>query len=245
MAGVNFLIFEDLNVVILAMIKMLSIQGVIPMNSESSVPIEHQYVPQAHQGLHDFLYSSAEEHAVDAPTQTSPQLTHGIIALESWCEQAKNTKIAGVYAVLNSDRITQYIGYSRNVALSLRGHLNQKGPDICAWVKIERFKFPKRDAMEQLKNEWIAALPSPPVGNTDGTWAKTIKDASSQVMSKAERDAFEEKKLKLRRAMADTTLKHEPAIVPHSTQKQQELAAAMKDDNWSAVIREQTKDTQV
>jgi hypothetical protein len=61
-------------------------------------------------------------------------------------------------------------------------------------------------------------------------------------MSTAEREAYEEKKLKLRRAMADGTLPLKMETEGGQEQRQA-LASAMNDDNWSAVIREQTQDT--
>ncbi len=214
------------------------------MDPEKVSPIEHQNVPQAHRGLHDFLYSSADEHSVEAiATPTLEQTIDTPVALEAWCDQVQNAKVAGVYAVLNGDRQTQYIGYSRNVALSLRSHLTQMGAEVCAWATVQAFKFPKRDEMEKLRDEWIAALPSPPPGNLDGAWAGTVKDAATQVMSAAEREAYEEKKLKLRRAMADGTLHQEEVKTQREGEQRQDLAAAMNDDNWSAVIREQTQET--
>lgn len=215
------------------------------MNTENLSPIEHQNVPQAHQGLHDFLYSSADEHSAETTAVPALELTaNSPIAVEAWCDEVQNAKIAGVYAVLDGDRQTQYIGYSRNVALSLRSHLTQMGTEICTWVTVQAFKFPKRDEMEKLRDEWIAALPSPPPGNLEGTWAETVKDAATQVMSAAEREAYEEKKIKLRRAMADGTLHKEEIKAQSEAEQRQDLAAAMNDDNWSAVIREQTQETQ-
>ncbi len=217
-----------------------------PVTSDPATPIEHQNVPQAHQGLHDFLYSAADEHGAET-VEAVPILDSATdipVALAAWCDEASNAKVAGVYAVLDGDRQTQFIGYSRNVALSLRGHLTSKGETTCAFAKVHPFKFPKRDAMEALKAEWMEALPSPPPGNSDGTWAGTIKEAASKVMSPAEREAYEEKKLKLRRAMADGTLKQVATKVQGDAAQRADLAAAMDEDNWSAVIREQTKETQ-
>jgi hypothetical protein len=215
------------------------------IDAEKASAIEHQDVPQAHRGLHDFLYSSADEHSAEAiATSTLEQTIDAPVALEAWCDQVQNAKVAGVYAVLDGDRQTQYVGYSRNVALSLRSHLTQMGAEVCTWVRVQAFKFPKRDDMEKLRDEWIAALPSPPLGNSDGTWAGTVKDAATQVMSAAEREAYEEKKIKLRRAMADGTLHQEEIKAQSEAAQRQDLAAAMNDDNWSAVIREQTQETQ-
>jgi hypothetical protein len=164
--------------------------------------------------------------------------------VSAWCDLAQNAKVAGVYAVLDCDRQTQFIGYSRNVSLSLRSHLAQKGDAVCALVKVQPFKFPKRDAMAALQADWIATLPSPPPGNVDGTWASTVREAASQTMSAAEREAYEAKKQKLRRAMAEESPAASSKANTLGENPQAELAAAMTDDNWSALIREQTQETQ-
>ena len=214
---------------------------------ENSVPtsksLEHQNVPQAHRGLHDFLYSSADEHSAEATPVPERLASDHPVAVTGWCDEAENAKVAGVYAVLDSAHHTQYVGYSRNVALALRGYMAARGEQDCAFVKVQPFKFPKRAEMEQLRDEWIAALSSPPPGNADGTWAETVKDAAVQVMSAEEREAYEEKKLKLRRAMADGTLPLE-TVKESETEHREALASALNDDNWSAVIREQTQETQ-
>jgi hypothetical protein len=201
--------------------------------------IEHQNVPQEHRGLHDFLYSSSDEHGAEAAPEVATITADANTAIEDWCNAAQNAKVAGVYAVLNSSQQTQYIGYSRNVSLSLRSHLTAHGAEVCALVQVQPFKFPKREEMEQLRDRWIAELPSPPPGNIDGSadWASTVRDAAAQVMSEADRTIYEEKKLKLRKAMADGSLHKEESAAS------QDLAAKIQDDNWSAVISEQTKET--
>jgi predicted GIY-YIG superfamily endonuclease len=217
------------------------------VTTEQSTSIEHQNVPQAHRGLHDFLYSAEDEHSALVPEAPAIEInSDNMIALEAWCAETAEAKVAGVYVVLDGDRQTQYIGYSRNVTLSLKSHLTQHGADTCAFVKVQPFKFPKREEMEQLRDAWIAELPQTPPGNADtsGTWAGTVKDAASQTMSSAEREAYEAKKLKLRRAMADGTLHQEAPQALTDAECQQALEAAVEGDNWSAVIREQTQDTQ-
>jgi hypothetical protein len=205
--------------------------------------IEHQNVPQEHRGLHDFLYSSTDEHGAEVTpevaTVAATVTADANTTIEDWCNAAQNAKVAGVYAVLNSSQQTQYIGYSRNVSLSLRSHLTAHEAEVCAFVRVQPFKFPKREEMEQLRDRWIAELPSPPPGNIDGStdWASTVRDAAAQVMSEADRAIYEEKKLKLRKAMADGSLHKEESAAS------QDLAAKIQDDNWSAVISEQTKET--
>ncbi|WP_299413840.1 GIY-YIG nuclease family protein [Acaryochloris sp. IP29b_bin.148] len=213
------------------------------MGIENPNAIEHQNVPQAHQGLHEFLYSSDDEHTAETAAPPTPdQATDTPILVSTWCEAAGDAKIAGVYAVFDQAGNPQYVNYSRNVSLSLKSHISQHGEEICAQVKVQPFKFPKRAEMEQLRDEWIAAFPSPPPGNTgDGQWAGTVKDAAVQAMSAQERQAYEEKKVKLQKAMA---LGVAGNTQPQSeAERRQNLESAIKDDNWSEVIREQAKET--
>jgi hypothetical protein len=100
--------------------------------------------------------------------------------------------------------------------------------------------------MESLRDTWIAELAEVPPGNTGvgGVWATTVGEIAKAAMSAEEQAAYEEKKLKLRRAMADGALSREldKAAITNE-QKREQFAAAMTDDNWSAVIQSQTAET--
>ncbi|WP_036483195.1 GIY-YIG nuclease family protein [Myxosarcina sp. GI1] len=212
------------------------------MEPEHNTPIEHQNVPQAHQGLHSFLYSSDDEHNVDRNSIVLDSDGTAIVTVSEWQNQTENTKVAGVYAVLDRERIYQYIGYSRDVLRSLKGHIIQNGAEVCAFIRVKTIKFPKRQAMETVKDEWLAELNYTPIGNTTklGTWASTIGEAAKATMTEAEKNTYEEKKLKLRKAMADATLTDE--LAAQDTQSEAELKrrhkleAAIKNDDWSSVI---------
>lgn len=205
--------------------------------------IEHQNIPQEHQGLHGFLYSSEDEHAPTAINRANLDAAAQMMPLEAWCELAGNAKVAGVYAVSGGDRRIHYIGYSRNVALSLKGHLAQLGSNICTLVQVEPSKVSKREAMEAQRQAWLAQLDYVPSGNAEASelWASTVGEAAIAVMSATERQAYEEKKLKLRKAMADADLLREAPGNQDEAKRQQTLEAAVKNDDWSAVIQEQTE----
>ncbi len=216
------------------------------MEADNLVAIEHQNVPQAHQGLHSFLYSSNDEHT--ETTTSAPNLeSQGdeIMSVAEWSAQAVNAKVAGVYAVLNCDRHLQYVGYSRNVPLSLSGHLTQVGENACAFLRLKTFKFPRREEMEQLRDAWIAENETIPLGNGEENdrWAGTVAEAAKLAMSAAEREAYEEKKLKLRKAMADQALNKElDQLSTSEADRRQNLEAAVENDDWSAVIQQSQKD---
>lgn len=214
------------------------------METEPTAAIEHQNVPAEHQGLHSFLYSSEAEHAANEITIPTELVNDGteILPLETWRSLSANAKIAGVYAVLDTAQQVQYIGYSRNVLLSLNGHATQNGLAQCAFVRVQAVKFPKRETMETLRDEWIAQLGSIPPGNAEDSqmWAATVGEAARLAMSDAERHAYEEKKLKLRKAMADAALSQEVAKDASAEERRQQLESAVKNDDWSAVIKAQS-----
>jgi hypothetical protein len=199
-------------------------------------PIEHQNVPVEHRGLHEFLYSSEDEHGAVAAVALPVAEADAVVPIEDWCGSVGEMKVAGVYGVFDRDRNLQYVNISRNVSLSLRGHQAQLGTELCAFVRVATFKFPKREEMAAVQAAWIAENGVVPIGNADGDglWAMTTGDAAIAAMSVAERAAYEEKKLKLRKAMADSTLSREPVVA--------EVEAVVGDD-WSRVIRSQTEET--
>ncbi len=215
------------------------------MESDQNTPLEHQNVPVAHQGLHSFLYGSDNEHSAETSSSVIHSDGTNIVEISTWSQQTENTKIAGVYAVIDCDRTYQYIGYSRDVLRSLKGHIAQNGTAVCTYIRVQTFKFPKRQEMEALKDQWIEALDYTPLGNAEGgnTWARTIGEAAKATMSEAERNAYEEKKLKLRKAMADATLVDELEAQTNQSetevQRRQKLEAAVKNDDWSSVIQSQ------
>ena len=210
-----------------------------------NTPLEHQNVPVAHQGLHNFLYGSDNEHNAERSAQIISDGTN-ITPVSQWEQQTGDNKVAGVYAVIDSDRTYQYIGYSRDVLRSVKGHIAQNGDRACTYIRVKTFKFPKRQAMEALKDEWIADLDYMPAGNTgEGTWAGTIREAAKATMTAEEKNAYEEKKLKLRKAMADASLIDELTTQDNlndaEIKRRQQLEAAVKNDDWSSVIESQQK----
>ncbi|MEN9521287.1 MAG: hypothetical protein RLZZ381_3875 [Cyanobacteriota bacterium] len=214
------------------------------MESNQNQPLEHQNVPIAHQGLHNFLYSSDGEHSSEDAAGVINSDGTEIVEISVWEQQTENIKVAGVYAVLDSDRLYQYIGYSRDILRSLKGHISQNGIQVCNYIRVKTFKFPKRQEMEALKTVWLSELNYLPTGNQEGnTWASTIGEAAKATMTQSERNAYEEKKLKLRKAMADTTLidELEAPINQNETevQRRQKLEAAVENDDWSSVIETQ------
>ncbi|MEG5061096.1 GIY-YIG nuclease family protein [Microcoleus sp. A2-C5] len=216
------------------------------VNTDGDVAIEHQNVPIAHEGLHNFLYSSDSEHSASTAISEVENDGTQVMSIDTWRALATNAKVAGVYAVIDASSNTQYVGYSRNILLSINGHIAQNGAENCAFVRVQTFKFPKREEMESLRDTWIAELGTIPPGNDVDSemWASTVGQAARSAMSATEQQAYEEKKLKLRKAMADSTLTKElETAAKIDGERHQHLEAAVNNDDWSAVIQSQTQET--
>ncbi|MEA5568327.1 GIY-YIG nuclease family protein [Anabaena sp. UHCC 0399] len=81
----------------------------------------------------------------------------------------------GVYAIFNQERELQFVGYSRDVYLSLRQHLVRQ-PQQCYWVQVETIERPSRTILENIEQAWIAENGSLPVGNGEqkAVWTQPI-----------------------------------------------------------------------
>lgn len=70
----------------------------------------------------------------------------------------------GAYAIFDQDKTLQFVGYSRDIYLSLKQHLVRQ-PQSCYWLKVQTIDRPNRTALETIKATWIAENNSIPVGN--------------------------------------------------------------------------------
>jgi hypothetical protein len=78
----------------------------------------------------------------------------------------------GVYAIFDDAKILQFIGFSRDVFLSLRQHLVRQPPQ-CYWVKVKTVDRPSRTILQEIREAWIAENGSIPSGNDDA-WNQPI-----------------------------------------------------------------------
>ena len=81
----------------------------------------------------------------------------------------------GVYAIFDSEQSLQYVGYSRNVYLSLKQHLARQ-PQSCYGLKVQTIDRPSRTILEEIKAAWIAENGSIPAGNgaEENQWSQPI-----------------------------------------------------------------------
>lgn len=95
----------------------------------------------------------------------------------------------GVYAIFDRAQTLQYVGYSRNVGLSLKQHLVRQ-PQQCYWFKVQTIDRPNRTTLEAIRDAWIAENGSIPMGNAEAKtrWEQPI-DAKEK-MTTAEQEAY-------------------------------------------------------
>jgi hypothetical protein len=87
----------------------------------------------------------------------------------------------GVYAVYNHEKDLAYIGYSRDVSLSLKQHIVRQ-PQQCFGVKVATVDRPNRTLLETIKAAWIDENGAVPMGNRDAElWEQPI-DVKSKML---------------------------------------------------------------
>jgi hypothetical protein len=92
----------------------------------------------------------------------------------------------GVYGIFDADRTLQFIGYSRDIFLSLRQHIVRQ-PLSCYWVKVETIDRPNRTLLDNIRAAWISENGPTPPGNADDAakWNEPI--AVQSLMTAEER----------------------------------------------------------
>ncbi|GIL61081.1 hypothetical protein Vafri_15448 [Volvox africanus] len=254
-----------------------------------AVPVvDDKTVPEAHKGLHGFLYGDggSEEHDRGSlyAVRTGEDEGSIVMPVPAYLDSRDGEKPLGVYCVYDSDHIPQYIGYSRNMVLAVKGHLARMGPGYCAYVRAMVYgnkSMASRTNLERGVHNWVNELPElqgrAPPGNTDASlraaWEGVATAATAGgegpapalldrgVMSPAELAAYEEKKLKLRKAMGEKmvegpggrTVRTGGTGAGHDDEdggdgddlatRRLKLMKAMERGDWSAVIHAQTQET--
>jgi hypothetical protein len=81
----------------------------------------------------------------------------------------------GIYAIFDQDKNLQFVGYSRDIYLSLKQHLVRQ-PQKCYWLKKQTINRPSRTILEATKQQWIAENNAIPKGNCqqENLWTQPI-----------------------------------------------------------------------
>jgi hypothetical protein len=87
----------------------------------------------------------------------------------------------GVYAIFDRTQTLQFIGFSRDVSLSLKQHLVRQ-PEACYWLKVQTIDRPSRTILEEIRSAWISENGDTPIGNStdEALWNQPI-DAKAQM----------------------------------------------------------------
>lgn len=166
-------------------------------------------VPEGHKGLHGFLYgdAGADVHDDGAAFKVRGEEDDGsaLVGLQQWLAGREAERPPGVYAVYDQRGELQYIGYSRNLVLTLKQHRARVGPERTADVRVKVYAnsaLVSRARLEEERQAWLAQQPVPPGNGPErDLWEGT--GPATAVMTEAERGAYEEKKLKMRKAMGE------------------------------------------
>ena len=81
----------------------------------------------------------------------------------------------GVFAIFDRDKSLQYVGFSRDVYVSLHQHLVRQ-PQKCYWLKVQTIDRPSRTILENIRDAWISENKSIPDGNAaqEAKWTQPI-----------------------------------------------------------------------
>lgn len=227
------------------------------MPESAAIPVSDAAVPEGHVGLHKDLYGEGQDasavHDVPAVEQFQPLKGEddgtALVEVGAYLGAREQYKFPGVYALYNAGKALQYVGYSRNVPLAVKAHLTRVGGERCTFVKASVFKddaILSRAALESVAEEWLQRETEPgqvPPGNgsEQAEWeGKQGSKLDASLLPAESRQAHEEKKAKLQKAMGE---KKEPEVVDDPETRRLKTIAAMEGGDWSAEIDAQTRET--
>ncbi|CAI5493709.1 unnamed protein product [Closterium sp. Naga37s-1] len=218
-------------------------------------------VPEGHQGLHGFLYGSQGADVHDAPSQ-SYALQQGEddgslqLPLSDYVARRETLKLAGIYAVYDAAGALQYVGFSRSVVLALKGHAAFVGAERASSVRVRVYSdaaMITRARLEEERQKWIPELMAtsgaadsqklPPGNSADLAEWEGPSGPGTAAMSAAEVAEYEEKKLKLRKAMGENLADAVEDETEDARTRRLNLLRATEGDDWSSVIDRQTAST--
>jgi hypothetical protein len=89
--------------------------------------------------------------------------------------QEQLQKKIGIYSIFNQNKELQFVGYSRDIYLSLKQHLVRQ-PQSCYWLKLHTIDRPSRTILEETKQAWISENSVTPLGNSEAAtiWTQPI-----------------------------------------------------------------------
>ena len=181
----------------------------LTLQSLSSV-VTDDAVPEGHKGLHGFLYGEggAEVHGsagTEFRGREGEDDGNALIALDDYVSDREGFKFAGVFAVYDASESVQYVSYSRNVVSTLKSLRSRLGLGKCSTVRVKMYTeaaLITRAKLDEEKQRWLDSMGPAPGNSSDrGLWEGTGSNAAP--LTEQERIEYEEKKLKMRKAMGE------------------------------------------
>jgi hypothetical protein len=111
----------------------------------------------------------------------------------------------GVYSIFDENKQMQYVGYSRDVYLSLKQHLIRQ-PESCHWIKVQTITRPSRKILDEIASAWIEENGKTPIGNDaqNSLWTEPID--ANPAMTEEEKAQYQQseelKQTKIRKKVA-------------------------------------------
>lgn len=94
----------------------------------------------------------------------------------------------GIYAIFDANQTLQYVGYSRDVATSLKQHL-VRCPQACHWLKIQTIERPSRKLLEEIQASWLGEADLSLGAEQIARWSQPID--AKLTMSDAEQQEYQ------------------------------------------------------
>lgn len=92
----------------------------------------------------------------------------------------------GVYAIFDREKNLQFVGYSRDIYLSIKQHLARQ-PRLCYWLKSYTVDRPSRTLLEEIRRNWLAKKGS--IDSDETRWTEPIDARRS--MTDEEKGSYE------------------------------------------------------
>ncbi|CAK0783212.1 hypothetical protein CVIRNUC_006411 [Coccomyxa viridis] len=206
-------------------------------------------VPEGHKGLHGFLYGDggAEVHdGADRQYQSREGEDDGttLVPVAQYLEAREGEKPLGVYALYDTSRNLQYVGYGRNIILAVKGQLGRVGEERCAFIRalvVVNQALMSRQHLEEQAGNWLREAGTTPPGN--GIDRSEWEGPPRAGLSEADAGALEERALKMRKAMGENLADDVAGESPDVRTRRLNLIKAVEGDDWSSVIDGQTAET--
>ncbi|GBG00345.1 hypothetical protein Rsub_13077 [Raphidocelis subcapitata] len=220
-------------------------------------PVTDDTVPEGHRGLHSALYGSGDaEGAHGGGSSYRPVVGEddggAVLEVESYLAARDGAKPPGVFAVYDAERRLQYVGFSRNLVLSIRTLRTRMGADRVAHVRalaVANQAMQSRTALQRLAQTWIDQAGAVPPGNGEeaeawggGSAGGSEASVDLGAMTAAERAEYEDRRLKLEKAMG-TAVAAAPEVELSADERRARMISAVEGGDWSEVIDAQTRAT--